>query len=104
MRVRGLIAAVALGTGLSLTAPMLPVAQADSPGCVKKPEFRKAKRGMTTERIKRIFDTNGSQTFQGFGYQQREYATCGSQYGFVFIDFNRRAGKWKMSGKTAYWG
>lgn len=43
---------------LSMTAP---AASADSRPCVTKGEYNRAKRGMTTARVKQIFDTWGKQ-------------------------------------------
>ncbi len=91
----GTMLALSLSIGPSLASP----AEA-SAGCVTKKEFRNVTKGMGIERVHRIFDTKGRQLFVMSGYQSREYKVCGSQYGFVMVEFKNR----KLSSKSAYWG
>lgn len=88
--------------GLAVTAP---AASADTPGCVSRAEFRRVEKTMQIARVHRIFDTSGKQTSVGFGYQSREYKACSDpKYGFVYVDYQRRDGTWRVTSKYAYWG
>ncbi len=74
-------------------------------GCVKRNEFSKVKRGMRINRVHAIFDTDGKKLAQAYGMLTREYKPCSDpQYGFVWVDYERRNSTWKVSGKAAYWG
>lgn len=79
---------------------------------VTKPEFRKVERGMRMQRVHHIFDVRGKQTYFDGGYagrygwppgQSREYRTK-STWGWVSLDFKKRNGVWRLTGKYAYWG
>ncbi len=99
------IAASAVGallvTGLgAVTAP----AQADTPGCVSRNEFRIVEKGWTKSRVDRLFDAGGKTSSQGYGYKYQEYKTCTSRWGFVSVDFQHRNGVWRVVGKYVYWG
>jgi hypothetical protein len=62
------------GLLISLASPAAP-AQADTPGCVTKPEFSRVQTGMLKEGVHRIFDTRGSLT--GLGTSEiRHYKPC----------------------------
>ncbi|MDQ4085608.1 MAG: hypothetical protein M3165_07275 [Actinomycetota bacterium] len=63
---------------------------------------------MSIRRVHRIFDIRGRQTSYYDGEyipdsQSREYRTR-SRWGSVNVDFERRRGTWRLSGKYAYWG
>lgn len=95
-----LVATAFIASGaVAVTAPPA----AASKGTVTQPEFRKAKKGMTNDRVHQIFNTRGKTTFQGYGYMDREYKTR-NRYGFVFVSYERRNGDWKLISKSAYWG
>ncbi|MGH3484796.1 MAG: hypothetical protein ACRDPQ_16375 [Nocardioidaceae bacterium] len=94
-------AALALGSTVALSSP----AAADTPGCVTKTEFRKIHKGMKRERVHRIFDTNGRQTYTfwigGDHYSSREYRACRHpRWSLVSIDYKNA----RVDGKFAYWG
>jgi hypothetical protein len=100
---RKILAASAATAALLLAAPVAP-ASADTKGCVSKTEYKKVRDGWTISRVSNVFDTKGSQTFSGYGYQSREYKACTSAYGFVNVDFQKKNGTWKVESKAAYWG
>lgn len=94
-------AALALGTVVVTTAP----ASADTSGCVTKREFRKVHMGMKRERVHRIFDTRGRQTYTfwigGDHYSSREYRACRHpRWSIVSVDYVNG----RVDGKFAYWG
>lgn len=91
-------AAVAMGIGALVLAPVQPADAATN--CVSKAEFRKVTHGMTKTRVHRIFDTAGKQSFVMGGYESREYKTCTSRYGFVYVDYDHK----KVDSKSAFWG
>lgn len=99
--VSSLAASAFLAVGVVAGAP---AASADTEGCVTKTEFSKISRGDTIRKVTRVFDTKGKQTYIGYGYQSRDYRVCGSRYGFVNIDYDRRNGLWYVESKSAYWG
>ena len=59
---------------------------------------------MRLRRVHRILDTRGKQTGQytigGDSYQDREYKTCTSSYGFVSISYKNK----RVTDKFVYWG
>ena len=80
-------------------------AQADSPGCVAKIEYRNVNRGMDKANVHHRFDTYGKQfssyVIGGDHYQSREYKPCTDRrYGFVWVDYKNG----HVTGKAAYWG
>ncbi|HYJ70636.1 MAG TPA: hypothetical protein VEX15_23525 [Nocardioidaceae bacterium] len=102
-------AAVLLGTGAALalgsTVVATTPASADTPGCVTKNEFRKVHKGMSRERVQRIFDNKGHQTYtywiSGDHYSGRDYRACRHpQWSLVSIDYLNG----KVDSKFAYWG
>jgi hypothetical protein len=102
-------ATVLLGTGAALalgsTVVAITPASADTPGCVSKAEFRKVHKGMTRQRVQRIFDTKGHQVYtwwiSGDHYSGREYRACRHpQWSIVSIDYVNG----KVDAKFAYWG
>ncbi len=109
---------VALATGaiasLSLVAaPAVSAAEA----YVTKAEFHAVSKGMNKDRVHRIFDVAGKQTwfYSGSSYcswkdlwacpeQSREYRTK-SKWGAVNVDYRRNPdGNWVVTSKYAYWG
>jgi len=68
----GLAAAAALATPLAVAAP----ANADTPGCVSRVEFRQVHQGMTKARVQSIFDTKGFFVTGGGGGYVKGYKQC----------------------------
>jgi hypothetical protein len=101
----GTLAGALLATSAVAVMPM--TASADS-GCVTRTEYRRVHHGYSMGRVHRIFGTRGKKVseFSGYGYasQMREYDTCGSSWGFVFVSFDREYGTYRLSYKSAYWG
>jgi hypothetical protein len=93
-------------TSLGVMAPMAP-AQADTPSCVTRKEYRKVHRGDTIKKVHRIFDIKGRQDAiahsGGYHTQIRSYHTC-SQWSAVSVSFDRNGNNpWKLSAKSAVW-
>jgi CRISPR/Cas system CMR-associated protein Cmr3 (group 5 of RAMP superfamily) len=97
----GFAAAAVMASGVVASAP---AASADTAGCVSKTEYKKVSKGTNMQRVHRIFDTAGRQSYVGYGSQLREYKPCGSRYGFVHITYDKRNGAWYLDSKSAYWG
>lgn len=102
-------AALAVTTSAPLVA-LAPAAHADagSPGCVTKAEYRKVKKGMTPTQVKNRFGTNGKITstfnFDGYRSLTREYKACGSKYGSVMVSFDADPRKpLRLSYKFGMW-
>ena len=109
------IASLIVGTATAAALAIAPLtvaapAQADTPKCVSKPEFKKVQKGWAISRVHRVFDVSGKQTsyMGGSAYypasQSRDYKPCSSQYGFVSIDYEKKSGVWKVTQKYAFWG
>lgn len=110
---------VAGATALALAAPVVvaPPAQAADNPWVTKWEFRHVKKGMTKNRVQRIFDIRGRQTWfssssewcswqdlWACASQSRDYRTR-SRWGSVTVDYIRNPnGIWRVDSKYAYWG
>ena len=100
--------AAAIAT-LALAGVGADVALADTPGCVTRKEFRRVEKGMRMSRVHAIFDTAGKQAWYmsgSYGYpaeQGREYKPCPA-YSHVEVDYKRKSGVWRVTGKLAYWG
>jgi hypothetical protein len=103
LRLVGLLVAPAL-----LLVGMPSVAQADTPGCVTRTEYRAVSRGMTMAKVHGIFDTTGTRdaysTSGGYAIQIRSYKACRA-YSYISIAFDRDGyGKpFRLSNKTAVW-
>ena len=88
-----LITAGVLLTSVATTTP----AQADTPGCVTKGEYRNVHKGMTKKRVHRIFDTRGVRT--AFTTSEiRHYKPCNA-YGTVQVSYRdgrliAKSGQW----------
>jgi len=101
-------------TALAIAVPVAIVgiptsANADTPGCVTRAEYRAVSKGMTISKVASIFDTSGtrqaiSTTSGGYASQVRSYKTCAA-YSAVSIAYSRSGwGKpWKLSVKSAVW-
>lgn len=97
---------VALFGGTLAVAPAASAANG-TPGCVTKAEYKKAKKGMTKKRVKKIFGTGGKRDAHassgGYVSEIRSYKTC-SKYSAVAIAFDKAPGsKLRLSAKSAVW-
>lgn len=96
----------AIAVGLTALSPV--PANADTAGCVTRSEFRKVDKGMTQERVRGIFDTNGRSTViqtdpvTGVKRTKRLYITCGSglTVRFAEVRYVKRSDSWRVSGKS----
>jgi hypothetical protein len=103
-----LAAASVVAAPLLVAAP----AQADTPTCVSRSEFRSISKGWDIKRVHRTLDIAGKQSFYFPAFpelgipaeQTREYRTCGSRWGAVSIDYKKAGGSWKLKSKMAFWG
>ena len=110
---KSLLSAATVTAGL--VAPIALVAtpaNADTPTCVSKSEFRAVQKGWSITRVANRFDRNGNQTYYDSGdpsidwpaYQSREYKPC-RRYSYVSVSFEKEAGDvWRVTSKSAYWG
>lgn len=104
-QIGGLVSA-SLVTAAMAVAPMMVSAPATAAtaGCVTKAEFHKVTHGMSRTRVKRIFGTDGKQSFFYTGYQSRDYKSCfDPKWSSVSVDFRKRSGVWRVSSKMAFW-
>jgi hypothetical protein len=103
---RKIIAPAVAGLALTLTPLALAApAEASTPGCVDRAEYRQIKKGTGIKKVHRVLNTKGRQTMSGFGMQFRDYKACTDrEYGFVSLTFERKRGAWVLQDKFAYWG
>ncbi len=98
---------------LAVVAPVVLAApaQADTPDCVSRAEFRAVQKGWSITRVANRFDVTGVQTYYASGdasidwpaYQSRKYNPC-PKYSGVYVDFEKEAGDvWRVVSKSAYW-
>lgn len=89
-----------LTAGMILVVPLGSVgpAQADTPGCVTKGEFARAKKGMLKARVHRIFDTSGSETGLG-DFETRHYDPCAAG-GVVQVTYRDNG---RLKSKSGNW-
>ena len=78
-----------------------------TPGCVTQSEYKKAKKGMTPQKVKSLFSTNGKREaradFDGYVSEIRSYKTC-SKYSAVSISFDKKpGGTLRLTAKSAIW-
>jgi len=105
------IAAVAAGvlavTGFGVMTP----AQADSPGCVTRAEYRAVDKGMLKSKVHRIFDTNGKRLYINHGQvtnEGREYRVCrhprrgGSYVQVQYDNYKQRGGPLRVGRKQIH--
>lgn len=100
---------------VGLLAPLMLVvapAQADTPNCVTKAEFRAVKRDWSMQRVVNRFDVPGRQEFVDSGspeydipaFQSRLYRPC-PDHSSVWLSFEKESGDvWRVTSKSAYWG
>ncbi len=85
-------------------------AQADTPNCATKGEFKAVEKGWSKTRVANRLDIGGKQTyyFSGTKYsnamQGRDYKPCTGDYSYISIDFEKKKGVWRVTSKSAYWG
>ncbi len=77
----------------------LPAAQAAGEDCTTKPEYRQVKKGMTKVQVKRIIGYGGTKFFDFDHYETREYESCKSETGFVWVTYDHG----KVTAKSATW-
>ena len=100
---RGAAAAAMLALTTSGLVAFAAPASADTPGCVTHKEFQRAEEGMSIDRIGRIFDHLGAQSWKGGGWQSRQYPTCTGGYAELSFQWNKNRQKWVMRNKYAEW-
>lgn len=61
----------------------------DTPRCVSRKEWRRAKKGMKMRRVHRIFDIKGTKYAQTATVVQRKYRKCGSSWEKVYVDYRK---------------
>ena len=88
-----------------------PVPGGRSPGLgrhrrhVTKTEFKKVRGGWSIKRVHNTFDTAGKQSLFMSGYQSREYKACVKpSWSIIMVDYEKKAGVWRVSSKMAMWG
>lgn len=92
---------------IAVVAALLPgilvsAAEADTPGCVSKAEFRRVGHGMTPARVARIFDTRGQLLDGATGGYAQAYKSCAA--GGVAVEFGwRRPGSPRLGLITKRW-
>lgn len=101
------LAALALA-GVGATLPSAP-AQAGTPGCASKREFRSIHRGDSITLVANRFDATGRVEAEGSGWRWMEYRACSSGDWNVHVYYSRRPGPngvvaLRVSSKSAYWG
>lgn len=86
--------------GLGATSPS---AQADTPGCVNRGEYRQVHKGMTKRRVHQIFDTRGRRVAFSrngrFTSEIRRYRAC-PRRSAVSVGYGNR----RVRSKSAVWG
>ena len=102
-------AAVGVASAALVVSPLafISPAQADTPGCVTRAEYRAVTKGMTKARVHKIFDTDGRRqaisTSGGYAFEIRSYKTC-APYSAVSVGFEKKpGGVLRMSNKSAVW-
>jgi hypothetical protein len=108
-----LLSASTLTAGLLAPLVLVPApAQADTPTCVSRAEFRAVKRGWSIQRVVNRFDVRGRQEYVDSGdpeydipaFQSRDYRAC-PDHSSVWLSFEKESGDvWRVTSKSAYWG
>ena len=91
------LALATAGVLLVTIGPAAPT-QADTPGCVTKGEFKRAKKGMTKAKVHRIFDTSGFETGLG-DLETRHYDPCAAG-GVVQVTYRDNG---RLKSKSGSW-
>lgn len=94
------LAAVAAAGIVAAPLAVVSPAEADSPGCVTRAEFRGVKKGWHRDRVTARFDTAGRIDFQSGNYVSREYRACRNpRYSSISVTFIAQ----RVDSKSAYW-
>ena len=93
-----LVLAGLCSVAVGVIAPV-PVVQAAEGECTSKSEYRQIKAGMSKAQVNAIIGYKGKQFFRFDQYETREYQSCKSETGFVWVTYDRR----KVSAKSATW-
>jgi hypothetical protein len=101
-----LVAAASAVTAAGLAIPATS-AQADTPGCVTRTEYRSVAKGWTKARVDRRFDTTGHRmaiaSSGGYSSSIWNYRTC-SPFSAVSISYDKHGtGSWLLTAKSAVW-
>jgi hypothetical protein len=95
---------VIVTAAIAASSLLIPIQGAQAAGCVSRREYRKVHQGDSKNKAHRVFGTKGKQTSQytigGDKYQDREYKTCTSSYGFVMVSYKNG----NVTDKFVYWG
>ncbi len=96
------ITAAALAAA-TLVGPAAISAEADTQKCVTRAEYKRIERGFSIARVHHVFDTKGKFAYgtSGYGFT-REYNPCKSRFGYVTVDYKRKDGTARVTGKSAY--
>lgn len=103
------ITLVAAATAVAAAGLAVPAtsAQADTPGCVTRAEYRSVAKGWKKARVDRRFDTSGHRmaiaSSGGYSTSIWNYKTC-SQFSAVSIAYDKHGtGPWRLTAKSAVW-
>lgn len=97
---------IPLAAAIAAALALAGVAQADTPGCVTKSEYRHVHKGDSIRRVHRIFDTRGrlqeKGTSGGYPAKLRIYKACRSApYPAVAVAYKKKAdGVWRLVAKS----
>lgn len=102
-----MVAAIAATAITAVASTATASASQTAGGCVTKPEYKRAHKGMTLAQVARIFGTPGTRTAiatsGGYGSQVRNYPTC-SPYSAIAISFSKNpGGLYRLDYKSAVW-
>lgn len=86
-----------VATPILISAP----AEAGTPGCVTKSEFRAVKKGWSMERVHHRLDTSGRLVSQSGAYRSREYRACRHpRFSYISLSYDHG----RLDYKSAYFG
>ena len=97
---------IPLAAAIAAALALAGVAQADTPGCVTKSEYRHVHTGDSIRRVHRIFDTRGQLqekgTSGGYPAKLRIYKACRSApYPALAVAYEKKTdGVWRLVAKS----
>ncbi|HYO33026.1 MAG TPA: hypothetical protein VES21_09270 [Nocardioidaceae bacterium] len=103
------IAAVLTVPGLAIAGPvaMAAPAQADTPNCVTRTEYRSVQHGWSKRKVASVFDVAGRRVTVNDPYQAKVYNDCWRPkrpWGKVSVFYKYRNGAWRVIDKTTeFW-
>jgi hypothetical protein len=103
---RAWIAAGAVGLGMMVVPVTAVPANAGTPNCVSRAEFRAVHNGWSQARVARVFDIPGRSVAVLSPYRARVYNDCWrpGEFGFVSVFYKYRNGAWRVVDKTTqFW-